>query len=181
VKGAASLAPYEEKHDKVTGKQTPELHEVMERHLLSPDKEAMLLDDGSLVLMASDTGTQMVLDAVAGYVLLDLLYNHKAFLHRSGHQQEKGSEQQEFVLGWHPAERDTARLAYGNDTPLWGSERLEVWHEGRWIAGKAGNKGAASGMMLWPTEVAGNPEYITLSVGSRVRNVSEPQGDRPEQ
>ena len=87
------------------------------------------------------------------------------------------SSQQEYFLYWHASEMYTARLAYGNDTPLWGSERLEVWHDGRWIAGKAGHVGAASGLVLWPREKEGNPEYITLRVGSRVRNVSEPRGD----
>jgi hypothetical protein len=83
----------------------------------------------------------------------------------------------EYILYWHPSEMYTARLAYGNDTPLWGSERLEVLHEDRWIAGKAGHVGAASGMVLWPHEKKGNPEYITLTVGSVVRNVSKPVGD----
>src|SRR6266702_206027 len=41
------------------------------------------------------------------------------------------SEQQEYILYWHPSEMYTARLAYSNDRPLWGSEGLEVLHEGR--------------------------------------------------
>ncbi len=93
------------------------------------------------------------------------------------------SEQREYTLYFHPSKMYTARLAYGNDTPLWGSEQLEVWDEDRWVAGKAGHVGAASGMVLWPREKEGNPQYITLTVGSVVRNVSEPRGDGggPEQ
>src|SRR6266567_4175419 len=83
-------------------------------------------------------------------------------------ESEARSESQEYTLYWHPSEMYTARLAYGNDRPLWGSERLEVWHEGRWVEGSAGRVGAASGMVLWPREKEGNPEYIILTVGSRV-------------
>ena len=84
---------------------------------------------------------------------------------------------QEYTLYWHPSQMYTARLAYGNDRPLWGSERLEVLHEGRWIVGKAGHVGAGSGLVLWPFHKRGHPDYIPLTVGSLVRHVSEPQGD----
>lgn len=83
---------------------------------------------------------------------------------------------QEYALYWHPSEMYTARLAYGNDIPLWGSERLEVFHDGRWVDGKVGHVGAASGLVLWPREKGGNPEYIVLTIGSLVRTVSEPVG-----
>ncbi len=83
---------------------------------------------------------------------------------------------QEHTLYWHPSEMYTARLAYGNDTPLWGSERLEVWHEGRWIAGKVGYLVPGGGLVLFP-HGENYLEYITLIVGSRVRNVTAPVGD----
>ncbi len=92
-------------------------------------------------------------------------------------------EPQAYTLYWHPSPLYTSRLAYGNDTPLWGSERLEVWHEGLWIAGKVGHLHAGGVLVLWPREKEGHPEYITLHVGNRVRNVSKPHGDGggPEQ
>jgi hypothetical protein len=62
--------------------QPQELHEVRERRLLGPYKVALLLDNGSLVLMDSDSGTQTVLDAGAADTLLDLLSTHKDFLHQ---------------------------------------------------------------------------------------------------
>jgi hypothetical protein len=91
----------------------------------------------------------------------------------------------EYTLYFHPSETYTARLAYGYgvvSTPLWGSERLEVWHEGRWIAGKVGHLHAGGGLVLFP-HGENYLEYITLTVGSRVRNVSKPHGDGggPEQ
>jgi hypothetical protein len=98
-------------------------------------------------------------------------------------QSLRESEQASYTLYWHPDPMYTARLAYGNDTPLWSSERLEVWHEGKWIPGKVGYLMASGGLVLWPREKNGNPQYITLTVGSMVRNVSEPRGDGggPEQ
>ncbi len=94
-----------------------------------------------------------------------------------------GVHHTEYTLYWHPSPQYTSRLAYGNDTPLWGSERLEVWHEGLWIAGKVGHLHAGGVLVLWPREKEGHPEYITLHVGNRVRNVSKPHGDGggPEQ
>src|SRR5258708_24797240 len=86
-------------------------------------------------------------------------------LHRA---QER--EQQEYTLYWHSSEMYAARLAYGDDRPLWGSERLEMKHGDRWIAGKVGQVGAASALVLCPREKADNPEYIVLTVGSIVRN-----------
>ncbi len=87
------------------------------------------------------------------------------------------SDHQAYTLYWHPSEMYTVRLAYGNDRTLWGSERLEVLHNGRWIAGKVGHVGSGSGLVLWPREKARLPEYIVLTIGSVVRNVSEPVGD----
>lgn len=92
----------------------------------------------------------------------------------------QGLEQQEYILYWHPSEMYTARLAYDDDRPLWGSERLEVLHDGRWIPGKAGQPHAGGGMVVWPREKSGNPEYIALRPGSVVRNVSKPVGDGTE-
>jgi hypothetical protein len=104
----------------------------------------------------------------------DPLRDYVAEMH-DGDQEQQGK--QEYTLYWHPSEMYTERLAYGDDRPLWGSERLEVFHDGRWVDGKVGHVGAASGLVLWPRENAGNPEYIVLTIGSLVRNVSEPVGD----
>ena len=59
-----------------------ELHEIIERRLLAPYHVALLLDNGSLVLMASNTGAQIAMDADEAYNLLDLLYTHREMLHR---------------------------------------------------------------------------------------------------
>lgn len=58
------------------------LHEIRERRLLAPYHVALLLDNGSLVLMASNTGAQIAMDAGEAHSLLDLLSAHKDFLHQ---------------------------------------------------------------------------------------------------
>jgi hypothetical protein len=60
--------------------QSQGLHETRERRLLAPYHVALLLDNGSLVLMASNTGVQIAMDAGEAYSLLDLLSAHKDFL-----------------------------------------------------------------------------------------------------
>ncbi len=40
-------------------------------------------------------------------------------------QDGKAAASQEYMLIWHPSETYIARLAYGDNIPLWGSERLE--------------------------------------------------------
>ncbi|HET8853056.1 MAG TPA: hypothetical protein VFN02_11060 [Ktedonobacteraceae bacterium] len=71
-----------------------ELHEIIERRLLAPYHVALLLDNGSLVLMASNTGAQIAMDAAEAYSLLDLLSTHREQLHRlSGAQ--TGTHEQE--------------------------------------------------------------------------------------
>jgi hypothetical protein len=62
--------------------QEEELHEAIERRLLGPNRVAMLIDGGRLVLVAHDKGTQMVLDAGAANNLLDLLHRLRELLHR---------------------------------------------------------------------------------------------------
>ena len=69
-----------------------ELHETVERRLLAPSQVALLLDNGSLVLMTSLTGMQLTLDAQASYNLLDLLINHKDFLHQLAQPNNQAAE-----------------------------------------------------------------------------------------
>ncbi len=73
---------YEESSKEFAGKftESSSLHETIERRLLAPYHVALLLDNGSLVLMASNTGAQIAMDAVEAYSLLDLLSHHKDFL-----------------------------------------------------------------------------------------------------
>ena len=146
---------------------------------------------GSIVIETAEG--KLCLTTEESWELLEWLYTHRGKLFAFAHHLQSASQahreapedlangpenaDKEYLLFWHPSEAFIARLAYGDNIPLWGSERLEVWHDGRWIAGKAGHVGAASGMVLWPQEREGNPDYITLTVGSRVRSVSEPKGD----
>ncbi len=142
----------------------------------------------------------MQLNALSAFNLLQFLSDHRDELYKivqhgeaeqrieylgqedgepslHGYGAPENLEPPEYTLYWHPSEMYTARLAYGNDTPLWGSERLDLWYDNRWITGKVGHVGSASGLVLRPRKKEGNPEYITLTVGSRVRNVSKPVGD----
>ena len=48
-----------------------ELHGIIERRLLASYQVALLLDNGSLALMNSNTSMQITLDAKASYSLLD--------------------------------------------------------------------------------------------------------------
>ncbi len=75
---------YEESPEEFAGKWTSSssLHETIERRLLAPYQVALLLDNGSLALMNSNTGAQITLDAAAAFNLLDLLYDHRDLLHR---------------------------------------------------------------------------------------------------
>ena len=59
-----------------------ELHETIKRRLLAPYHVALLLDNGSLVLMASNTGAQIAMDAIEANSLLDMLYTHRDLLHQ---------------------------------------------------------------------------------------------------
>ncbi len=65
-----------------------ELHEIIERRLLAPYRVALLLDNGSLVLMSSNTGAQMTMDATEANNLLDLLYAHRDLLYQQTHGSE---------------------------------------------------------------------------------------------
>ncbi len=151
---------------------------------------------GRITIQVDEQAT-ICLTTSESWELLEWLYTHRGKLFAFAHHLQRlpqaeaeapeavslapardaSGEPAEYTLYWHPSEAYIARLAYGDNIPLWGSERLEVWHDGRWVQGKTGNVGAASSLVLWPREKAGNPEYITLTVGSRVRNVSEPKGD----
>ncbi len=71
-----------------------ELHEIVERRLLAPYHVALLLDNGSLVLMASNTGAQIAMDATEANSLLDLLYTHRDLLHRLLRGQQEVHEQE---------------------------------------------------------------------------------------
>jgi len=93
---------------------------------------------------------------------------------------EREDEPQAYTLYWHPSPVFTARLAYGNDTPLWGSERLEVKQGERWIPGKVGYLVPGGGLVLFPRKGTSHQESIMLTVGSVVRNVSKPVGDGTE-
>ena len=75
--------------------QPQELHNVIERRLLGPYKVALLLDNGSLVIMSSDNSTQVVLDAQASYNLLGLLYTHREMLDRLSQRQGVQAAQKE--------------------------------------------------------------------------------------
>lgn len=61
--------------------QPSELHGIIERRLLAPGQVALLLDNGSLSLMNSNTGIQITLDAAAAQSLFDLLSGHREELH----------------------------------------------------------------------------------------------------
>ncbi len=75
-----------------------EFHETVERRLLAPYHVALVLNNGSLILMASNTGAQITMDAKEAYRLLDLLYNHRDMLYRCS----QDTDEQEGITGESP-------------------------------------------------------------------------------
>jgi hypothetical protein len=83
----------------------------------------------------------------------------------------------EQTIGWHATM--TATFALSDGRALYGSERLELFHEGQWLHGKAGHLGPGTLLVFFPDGAKDlSKEYIALSPGeSVVRKVSRPYGD----
>ncbi len=71
----------------MTEEKTSNQHQVVERRVLAPNQTAVLLANGNLTLAESKRGVQITIDAYAAYDLLDMLYQHKEWLHQITHQE----------------------------------------------------------------------------------------------
>jgi len=83
----------------------------------------------------------------------------------------------EQTIGWHGTM--TATFALPDGRALYGSERLELLHEGQWLHGKVGHMNPGSLLVFFPDTARDlSKEYIVLEPGkSVVRKVSQPYGD----
>lgn len=83
----------------------------------------------------------------------------------------------EQVIGWHGVM--TATFALQDGRALYGTERLELLHEGQWIHGKTGHLVPGSLPVFFPDGAKDlRKQYIALVAGkSVVRKVSRPYGD----
>jgi hypothetical protein len=83
----------------------------------------------------------------------------------------------EQTIGWHATM--TAMFALEDGRVLYGTERLELLHEGQWLHGKTGHLGPGTLPVFFPDGAKDlHKEYIALTAGkSVVRKVSQPYGD----
>lgn len=82
----------------------------------------------------------------------------------------------EHTLYWHPGY--DARPSLEDGRPLWGSERLEMKHQGKWINGVVGYVNTTASIPVFIPNEKEYGDYISFVIGKTiVRNVSEPYGD----